>query len=399
MKMRWILPPLLLAALFVCVVVGQTGNARRNQNLLLPTQDESERIADGEAAETVLKIQTDEKHNELNRNRLEEGIEIESQKREKIRLLFAGDIYLSDHVLHAYDRAGGIEGVLDESLRQSIQESDIFMANEEFPFSDRGIPADDKQFTFCLPSSRVSIMKEIGPDIVALANNHALDYGTDALLDTCELLDEAGIKHVGAGASLKEAKQLEVIETGGRKIGFLAASRVIPVSNWAAGLETPGMLITYDPTLLLKEIKSAKEKCDYLIVYVHWGIERNNMPENYQKTLGRQYIDAGADIVVGSHPHVLQGMEYYEGKPIIYSLGNFVFGSSIPQTALLKVELPENQEEAPSITFIPCTSSAGYTKKMNEAKGTSLFQYLEQISFDVSILPDGSVLPREQSEK
>ena len=137
-------------------------------------------------------------------------------------LLFAGDIYFSNHVLNAYDRVGGIGGVLGESLRETIAESDIFMANLEFPFSDRGTQAADKQFTFRVSPSRVSILQEIGPDIVTVANNHALDYGTDALLDTCDTLDSAGILHVGAGKNLEEAKQPQIIEKNGKRLVFWA---------------------------------------------------------------------------------------------------------------------------------------------------------------------------------
>ena len=88
-------------------------------------------------------------------------------------------------------------------------------------------------------------------------------------------------------------------------------------------------------------------------------MEKETVPKEYQRTMGREYIDAGADLVVGSHPHVLQETEYYNGKPIVYSLGNFVFGSSIPETALLKVVL---REDGAQITMLPCTSSAGYTR-------------------------------------
>ena len=98
------------------------------------------------------------------------------------------------------------------------------------------------------------------------------------------------------------------------------------------------MLSTYDPGILLEEIRKGREDCDYLVVYIHWGIERNDMPEEYQRQIGKQCIDAGADLVIGSHPHVLQGIEYYNGKPIVYSLGNYVFGSSIPRTVLLNVQ-------------------------------------------------------------
>ena len=90
------------------------------------------------------------------------------------------------------------------------------------------------------------------------------------------------------------------------------------------------MLTTYDPKILVDEIKKLREQCDYLVVYVHWGIERSERPEDYQRSLGKQYIDAGADVVIGSHPHVLQGVEYYKGKPIVYSLGNFIFRKQYP---------------------------------------------------------------------
>ena len=133
-----------------------------------------------------------------------------------VRLLFSGDIYLSDHVLNAYDRAGDISGVLDDGYRSLIGEADYFAANQEFPFSSRGQQAPDKQYTFRLPESRVSLMNEIGVDLVTLANNHALDFGTDALLDTVSTLDQAGILHVGAGADSEAAGQPAIVEVDGK---------------------------------------------------------------------------------------------------------------------------------------------------------------------------------------
>ena len=304
-------------------------------------------------------------------------------------LLFAGDIYFSDHVLNAYDRAGGIGGVLGESLRETIAESDIFMANLEFPFSERGTPAADKQFTFRVSPSRVSILQEIGPDIVTVANNHALDYGTDALLDTCDTLDNAGILHVGAGKNLEEAKQPQIIEKNGKKIGFLGASRVFPTGGWAAEPSHPGMLSAYDTASVAQEIQKVKKECDYLVVYVHWGIERKTQPEAYQREMGHQYIDAGADLVVGSHPHVLQGIEPYNGKWILYSLGNFVFGSSIPETMLVQASVDAQGETALSI--VPATSSAGYTRELDEGKKTAFYQKLQGLSSSVQIDESGNV--------
>ncbi|MCI6888179.1 MAG: CapA family protein [Lachnospiraceae bacterium] len=312
---------------------------------------------------------------------------------EPVTLLFAGDVLLSDHVMNAYQKGGGIAGVLDEGYRTHMDQADFFFVNEEFPFSDRGTQAPDKQYTFRLSPEKVSVLQEMGVDGVSLANNHALDFGSEALLDTCETLDQAGILHTGAGHNLNEAKLPVLMEQNGMRIAVIGATRVIPVADWAAGNNHPGMLATYDPTVLLEEIRRLSEEQDYVIVYVHWGIERKEYPEEYQRTLAKQYIDAGADLVIGSHPHVLQGIEYYKGSPIVYSMGNFVFGSSIPRTMLLEVTLSEGQEAA--LRILPGTSSAGYTQMLRDDGQLREFcRYMEQISFGVGYGADGSVSPQ-----
>ena len=176
-------------------------------------------------------------------------------------------------------------------------------------------------------------------DLVTLANNHILDFGPEGITDSIKALDGAGIRHVGAGENREQAERLEILEVNGKRIGFLGTSRVYMSADWAAGPEHPGVFSTYDPARAVEAIKTARGQCDYLVVYVHWGVERETEPKDYQRAMGHQYIDAGADLVIGSHPHVLQPVEYYNGKPIVYSLGNFVFGSSIPSTILFKVVL------------------------------------------------------------
>lgn len=317
--------------------------------------------------------------------------ETASPEPDSIDILIAGDVLFSDHVLNAYESAGGISGVLDEGFRNDIDSADFFAVNEEFPFSSRGTAAPDKQYTFRLPEDKVSIMKELGVDLVTLANNHTLDFGTDALLDTCTTLDQAGILHVGAGTDSESARKPAIVDIQGIKVGFIGASRVIPVASWTAGKNSPGLLTAYDTSLLIQTIQEARPLCDYLIVYPHWGVEREEMPVDHQKSIARQCIDAGADFVIGSHPHVLQGLEYYKEKPIAYSMGNFIFGSSIPKTMLLKLTLDTDTLE-PSISLIPGTSSGGYTRKLTEQEPIQEFyQYIESISFGVQIDEQGRV--------
>lgn len=281
-------------------------------------------------------------------------------EKEPVELLFAGDVYLSDHVMEAYRAAGGISGVLSDGYRQDIESVDYFMANEEFPFSIGGKQAENKQFTFRVHPDNISLFHEMGIDLVTLANNHTLDYGTEALMDTIRTLDDAGIRHVGAGSDLNSAAESVTVSIKGKKIAFIGASRVIPVPEWTATDINAGVFTAYDDAELLARIKAAKKQADFVVVYVHWGEERKEYPNEIQKTLAHNIVDAGADLVIGAHPHVLQGIEYYNGVPIAYSLGNFVFGSSIPSTAFLKVTVEEVESSEPDETVMPeSTESAG----------------------------------------
>ncbi|WP_432627046.1 CapA family protein [Brotaphodocola sp.] len=369
---------------------GESQTAKESSEIIIDLPEDHSQ----ESEETQAETSQEEKEQEENTQGQVEETRIGDGDRV---LLFSGDVLLSDHVLSAYQRAGGVSGVLDQGYRSLIAGADYFMVNEEFPFSSRGTKAADKQYTFRLAPEKVAIFKELGIDAVTLANNHALDYGTDALLDSCEVLDQAGIARTGAGKNLEEARQPVRIEIGGKKIAVIGATRVIPQADWAASSSHPGMLATYDPTALLEEIREQKKENDYVFVMVHWGIERDERPQEYQRTLGRQYIDAGADLVIGSHPHVLQGVEYYQGKAIIYSLGNFIFGSSIPRTALLEVEVPVSSDGGElSLRLIPGTSKSGYTQMFTEQNSIQEFaSYIQGISYGAVIDPNGRVLQGE----
>ena len=310
--------------------------------------------------------------------------EIEVQDNGTAVLAFAGDVMFSDAYLEAYDQSG-ISAIADDEMLKAMQEADLFILNEEFPFSLRGEPMADKQFTFRTDPKYVQIFKELGTDIVTLANNHALDYGRDAFCDTLETLDKAGIKRIGGGYNIAEAAAPAVYTVNGLSLAIFGATRVSPSAGWYAGTEQAGLLQTYDPSRLNAAIREAKQSYDYVIVFVHWGIEKNETPEEYQRTLAKGYIDAGADLVVGAHPHVLQGFEYYKGVPIIYSLGNYLFGNRTGQTLLLETVF--SKEEPLAVRLVPCQRRNGVLSEIQEP--AELYQKLTDLSFDVSVDDNG----------
>lgn len=353
------------------------------------TGEEKERETTPAQSQAEESIDIPEEKEELPESEREaEGENAEEESAEEVTMVFSGDILLSSYVLDNYN-SSGINGVISEGLQSEMQKADLTMVNEEFPFSTGGTQAPDKQFTFRADPSYVKILQEMGIDVVTLANNHALDYGTEALSDTFKTLDDANIAYVGAGDRKERAVQPYVTKMGGKTFGILAASRVIPVVSWNIDNQQPGLLCTYDSTALCEGIKRAKESCDYVVVYVHWGIERENIPQDYQRSLGKAYIDAGADMVIGSHPHVLQGIEYYNGKPIVYSLGNYIFNQDIENTVLLKATvLPDNET---TLQLLPAYAAGAKTQEKDESRSAELYRFMEEISYDISVGADGKV--------
>lgn len=304
-------------------------------------------------------------------------------------LIFAGDIYLSDYVLANYNQSG-IQGVLAESMLAELTQADITMVNNEFPYSTRGTQAPDKQFTFRIDPSYVSLLQEAGVDIVTLANNHVLDYGADALTDTFQTLDRAGIAYAGAGDSLERACRLVTKTANGRTFGFLAASRVFPVVSWNVENAQPGVFSAYDPAKLVEAVKAAQTRCDFLCVYVHWGIERSETPEDYQISMAHALIDAGADAVIGAHPHVLQGVEYYKEKPVFYSLGNFIFYQSIEKTAAAKLTLAADGTASWQLLMAKA-SDACTSLVADDAARRNFYEYMAALSTNVVFSEDGVI--------
>lgn len=315
---------------------------------------------------------------------LEERDTEEQEDAESV-LVFAGDVYISSHVAANYDREG-IDSVLAPGLLAEMQNANLCMVNEEFPFGTVGTPMEDKQYTFQVNPFYVSLFEDMGVDIVSLANNHVLDYGTDCLKETFVTLEQTGIAFAGAGNTREEASALKTYDLNGETFGILAASRVIPVPEWNIENRQPGVFTTYDETALVESIKKAKESCDYVIVYVHWGGEHTTELTDHQTYLAHAYVDAGADLVLGSHSHCLQGIENYNGSLIFYSLGNYIFNQNIEKTMLVKLKSVKDEKE---VSLIPAYAAGA--KTMEYENREEFFSYLEGLSSGVRI-EDGVVL-------
>ena len=210
------------------------------------------------------------------------------------------------------------------AVRSLLTGADVTVGNLECALSRRGSRVPGKAFTFEGPPRATQGLTWAGFDIVALANNHARDYGAAALLDTVSNLDSAGIGHAGAGKNRSAAWRPAMIERNGATIAYLSFCQIGP-SDFAAGRSRAGTAYTLNLTQVKQAIRSARKQADYVIVAFHWGIEGSHGVTARQVRFGRAAIDNGADLVLSHHPHVIEGVELYKHKLIAYSLGNFVF--------------------------------------------------------------------------
>ncbi|HMW19013.1 MAG TPA: CapA family protein [Accumulibacter sp.] len=244
-----------------------------------------------------------------------------------VTLIFVGDIMLDDGPGRTIAQGGDPLAAFDSLLQQA----DYRIGNLECPVATVGEPLSNKIFTF-RAHPRV-LPRLVGRfDALSIANNHSGDYGQAAFVETLDRLEHIGIASVGGGRDLRAAHRPLWIERRGLRIAVLAYNEFKP-RLFEAGADWPGIAWSED-SHVLADIRAARAAgADLVIPFMHWGWERETKPTERQRQLARLMIDAGADVVVGSHPHVTQGAEYYRGKLIVYSLGNFVFdGFETPET-------------------------------------------------------------------
>ncbi|WP_052487578.1 CapA family protein [Gordoniibacillus kamchatkensis] len=308
-----------------------------------------------------------------------------------VRMAFVGDVLLADTVeklllQNGYDYPY-------QNVKQLLSEPDVTVANLETPVTEGGTK-QSKEYVYRSSPLALPALKESGIDVVNMANNHIMDYGAAGMLDTMKYLDQNGIEHVGTGHNLEEALKPVFITKQGIKIAFLGFSRVVPDNTWKASAKQPGVADTYNYTVPVETIRKTKEQADLVVVLAHWGTERKDTPDPVQTDLAHRYVDAGADLVVASHPHVLQGLEAYKGKWIAYSLGNFIFTTNDVaktwETIVLQAECGKTGDC--SLRAVPILTKWAKPEPMVEPAGSELLQRLSGLSFRSRIEAGGSVV-------
>ena len=293
------------------------------------------------------------------------------EKEEESTISFVGDVSLADnwYIMPKYDERGKkVYGILSKEIVEIMKNSDIMVVNNEFTISDRGEKMPGKYYTFRASPKRLPIYEEMGVDLVTLANNHVYDFGETAFNDMLDSLKEYKIPYIGAGKNITEAKKPYYFIINGYKIAFINATRAEKNIMTPEATETKGGVFRcYDANPLAELIKETKKESDYVITLIHWGKEDSHELETVQIETAKTYIDAGTDIIVGSHAHVLQGIEIYKDKPIIYNLGDFIFNDETKDTGIFQIKLNNNGNM--DYYFIPAKENEEYTSLLeNEEK-------------------------------
>jgi poly-gamma-glutamate capsule biosynthesis protein CapA/YwtB (metallophosphatase superfamily) len=246
-------------------------------------------------------------------------------------LAAAGDVTFGANVADAISAYG--PDYPWASVGPLLRSADIATANLEGTVSNRGSPVPNKSFTFRGPPSALDgAARAGGIDVFTVANNHSLDFGTDAFFDTLSLCARAGIACVGGGRNLAAARRPVILTRGGLRIAFLGYSDINP-DGFVSGPSWAGTAPA-DPALIAADVRAARRQADVVVVWFHWGIELERAPDGRQGELAAACFNAGASVVLGAHPHVLQPIFRPAGRKLVaWSLGNFVFPPHSPGTS------------------------------------------------------------------
>lgn len=309
-----------------------------------------------------------------------------------ITIDLVGDINLADdwYTMEAAAQRGSVSDCISENAQSELAAADISVVNNEFVYENGETPLAGKTYTFGAATENVKLLKIFSADLVTLANNHVYDYGEEGLISTLDTLDDAEIPYVGAGRNLEEASAIKYFVVKGRKIAFVSATEIEKFAKYTkeATENSPGVIKTIDTSLFCSVIAEAKANADYVVACVHWGIEGKNDFESEQRRMAEDYVKAGADVVIGGHPHRLQGVEFIEDTPVAYSLGNFWFSTGTIYTTIAQIRIDESGEL--SLYMIPCIQQNLTTSILTEeAEIDDFYKYVADVSYGVGIDADG----------
>ncbi len=246
-----------------------------------------------------------------------------------VLLAAAGDITPGEGVSEAVVQRG--DAYPWTSVARILRGADIATANLEGVISDRGAPVAGKEYHFRGgPGLLRGAVRVAGIDVLTVANNHSLDFGREAFLDTLAAARRAGLRTVGGGATLDSARRPAILTAGGLRIALLGYSDVRPL-GFDAGPDWAGTARA-DAATIAADITAARRRADLVVVWFHWGIELEQEPNARQRELAESALAAGASVVLGAHPHVLQPVTRRGRQLVAWSLGNFIFPSGAPST-------------------------------------------------------------------
>ena len=270
--------------------------------------------------------------------------EVFKMSEKRLILVMTGDIMLGGEFLTFRNERDLNWEYPFKKAKPFFEKADVIFGNLECPLSKDGPVRADKDMALYAPPDSVSSLKYLNYNVVSLANNHINDYGEEGLIKTIEILKGKKIPFFGAGENLEEASRGVTIEKGGCKISFLGyTTSEEHVKSIIADTNTAGC-VPYEISKIKNDINRVRSKSDIICVSLHWGFEYYLYPSPEQIELAHQIIDAGAHIIIGHHPHVIQGFERYKNGVIFYSLGNFFFPNFYMKSGVLHKWQEENNK-------------------------------------------------------
>ncbi|QPM67738.1 CapA family protein [Atribacter laminatus] len=293
-----------------------------------------------------------------------------------VRFSAVGDILLDRGIRMIIEKKG--QDYPLKGIDLYLLNRDLVLGNLEGPLSERG-EALKKKFIFRGNPSYVAVLEKAGINLVSLANNHIMDYGNLALIDTIDNLKNAGLYPFGAGENQEEALKPVIIYKNGLTLSFFAflgyplqIEKVDPKSSGPCqvGLDE-----------FISALQDIRDQVDFIIVSLHWGLEYESLPHPHQVEIAHQLIDNGVDLIIGHHPHVIQGIEKYRGKYILYSLGNFLFdqhGDREKESFIFNCDFKEEGVLFPYIIMFEISKCQ--TKPASEEKAEKIIAKIHLVS-------------------